>query len=55
MSHVCRSCHGRGYRWTGAERVACGRCGGNGGLELPVESRRVDGPAVADPVRSRTR
>jgi hypothetical protein len=40
LGNVCRRCGGKGWRWTGRERVACGQCGGAGGLELPPEKRR---------------
>lgn len=54
MGEVCRGCLGKGWRWTGAERVACGRCGGHGGRELPPEQRRGDGPRVPDPALERS-
>jgi hypothetical protein len=54
MGQVCRRYGGKGWRWTGHERVLCGACGGGLG-ELPPERRRGDGPPVADPVRSAVR
>lgn len=56
MGQVCRGCGGKGWRWTGAERVACGRCGGSGSRELPPEQRRdFTTVQVPDPIRTRRR
>lgn len=53
MGQVCRGCGGKGWIWTGAARVACGRCGGNGGRELPPEARRPSTKRVHDPAMDR--
>lgn len=47
MGDACHACKGKGYIWTGAERVLCHVCGGSGsGIPLPREKRPLPGQRV---------
>jgi hypothetical protein len=55
MSHVCEPCGGKGWIWTGAERVLCHGCLGSVRPRPSEDWSREPMPGVPDPSRARLR
>jgi DnaJ-class molecular chaperone len=50
MGRVCPECGGKGWRWTGHNRVSCRTCGGRG-YPLPPDERLTTTHEVRDPIK----
>lgn len=52
MGRVCSVCGGKGYVWTGAERVLCRGCAGDGRAKPREQWLPRETPRVPDPIRN---